>query len=263
MGWDEARFYEINGRTYPSVTTILSVINKPALGPWYAKMERERFTDAVFKAALDLEERGARLSPEGLVKMVLKMVEGAKAGDVEKNRAADIGTAAHALIEWHTRTMLGEDPGPEPRVPDAAMLAVESWKDWAKQVDFEPIWVERVVYHSQWGYAGTGDWLARVRGVVTLGDVKTGKAIYPEAWLQNRAYRSAAESMYHVGDENEWGTAGHVIEQGMILRLPKSLADPTFEAQIVPETSLEDFLACKRLWEWTRRSSGKPTDRKS
>ena len=253
MGWDEARFYDINGRTYPSVTTILSVINKPALGPWYAKMERERFTDAVFKAALDLEERGSRLSPEGLVKMVLKMVEGAKAGDVEKSRAADIGTAAHALIEWHTRTMLGEDPGPEPRVPDAAMLAVESWKDWAKQVDFKPVAVERVVYSEQWGYAGTADWIAWVSGVLTLGDIKTGKAIYSEAWLQNRAYRSCVEEL----------AVSEPPRQGMILRLPKSLADPTFEAQIVPETSLEDFLACKRLWEWTRRSSGKPTDRKS
>ena len=252
MGWDEARFYEINGRTYPSVTTILSVINKPALGPWYAKMERERFTDAVFKAALDLEERGARLSPEGLVKMVLKMVEGAKAGDVEKSRAADIGTAAHALIEWHTRVMLGEDSGPEPRVPDAAMLAVESWKDWAKQVEFKPVAVERVVYSEKFGYAGTADWIAYVRDMLTLGDVKTGKAIYPESWLQNRAYRTA------------WENAELTITQGLILRLPKSLTDPTFEVQYVPDdTSLEDFLACKRLWEWTRRSSGKPVDRKS
>ena len=256
MGWDEARFYTINGVTYPSVTTILCVINKPALGPWYAKMERERFTDAVFKAALDLEERNQRLSPEGLVKMVLKMVEGSKAGDVEKQRAADIGTAAHALIEWHTRVLLGEDPGPEPRVPDAAMLAVESWKDWCKRVGFKPVWVERVVYHPREGYAGTADWLAYVEDIPTLGDIKTGKAIYQESWLQNRAYWSAWDAMP--------GSAMFpIIRQGMILRLPKSLADPTFEAQVVPETSLEDFLACKRLWEWQRRASGKPVDRKS
>ena len=260
MGWDESRFYEINGRTYPSVTTILSVIAKPALGPWYAKMERERFTDAVFKAALDLEERSARLSPEGLVKMVLKMVEGAKAGDMEKQKAADMRTAAHALIEWHTRTMLGEDPGPEPRVPDAAMLAVESWKDWAKQVSFKPVWVERVVYHRQFGYAGTGDWMGYVHGVMSLGDLKTGKAIYPEAWLQNVAYRDAYASMFAADDPAAMDLPA---TQGIILRLPKSLADPTFEAQVVPDTSLEDFLACKRLWEWQRRSSGKPVDRKS
>jgi hypothetical protein len=30
--------------------------------------------------------------------------------------------------------MLGERVGPEPRVPDAAAWAVESWKDWARAV---------------------------------------------------------------------------------------------------------------------------------
>ncbi len=39
--YDRARFYTIDGRRFPSVTTILDVINKPALGPWYAKMERQ------------------------------------------------------------------------------------------------------------------------------------------------------------------------------------------------------------------------------
>ena len=263
MGWDEARFYTINGKDYPSVTTILSVINKPYLGQWYAKMERERMKDGVLRAAISMEERGLKLSPEGLVNLVLKMTEGQKAGERARNEAADIGTAAHALIEWHTRVMLGEDPGPEPKVPDAAMLAVESWKDWAKQVGFKPIWTERVVYHSLAGYAGTADWLAYVSGVLTLGDIKTGKAIYAEAWLQNRAYRSALEHMHDIGDGGEWATCEHVATQGMILRLPKSLADPTFEAQVVPETSLEDFLACKRLWEWSRRVAGKPVDRKS
>ena len=36
------RFYEIiPGKPFVSVTTVLQVINKPALVPWAAKMERE------------------------------------------------------------------------------------------------------------------------------------------------------------------------------------------------------------------------------
>ena len=42
---DPARFYKIGGEEYPSVTTILQVVNKPALGPWYAKQERDRVRD--------------------------------------------------------------------------------------------------------------------------------------------------------------------------------------------------------------------------
>jgi hypothetical protein len=31
------RFYTIDGHRLPSVTSILDIIAKPALGPWYAK----------------------------------------------------------------------------------------------------------------------------------------------------------------------------------------------------------------------------------
>ena len=48
---DRARFYTIDGVQYPSVTTILEVINKPALGPWYAKEERRAFETALLAVA--------------------------------------------------------------------------------------------------------------------------------------------------------------------------------------------------------------------
>lgn len=47
--WDRARFYTIAGQQLPSVTTILEVIAKPALGPWYAKEERRFFETAMLE----------------------------------------------------------------------------------------------------------------------------------------------------------------------------------------------------------------------
>jgi len=41
--WDRSRFYQIEGVELPSVTTVLDVIAKPALGPWYA-LVRQRGT---------------------------------------------------------------------------------------------------------------------------------------------------------------------------------------------------------------------------
>ena len=70
----------------------------------------------------------------------------------------------HAGIEWQLRTRLGEDAGPEPRLPDAAAWAVESWKDWAQQVDLEPLGIECVVACPTCGYAGTLDLYARIQG---------------------------------------------------------------------------------------------------
>ncbi len=241
--WDRARFYTIGGQQFPSVTTILEVIAKPALGPWYAKEERRYFEAAMLEV---LSKPGAR-DPEYVLTAVAEAVTGVKAAEREKQKASMIGAAVHAGIEWQLRTRLGEDAGSEPHLPDPAAWALESWKDWAKSVQLEPLAIERVVYCEACGYAGTMDLYARVRGVPTVLDWKSGKAIYPEGFLQNLAYRHAAARQ------------GMPSEQGLIVRLPKQVEDPAWEVMAVPEAlGLEDFLAAVRLWRWWRRMEGKP-----
>lgn len=244
---DRARFYsmQVAGQAWslPSVTTVLDVISKPALGPWYAKEERKAFETAI----LELASQSRTIAADHLLDAVITMVTGVKAAEKAKIAAGAIGTAAHAGIEWHTRRLLGEDAGPEPQLPPAAQWAVEAWKDWAKAVAFTPLAVERPVYCLDCGFAGTVDWIARVEDVVTLGDYKTGKAIYPESFLQNLAYRHAAAQQ------------GLVSQQGVIVRLPKVVDDPAFEAMLVPELSFAEWEAAFRLWRWWRRMDGKPT----
>src|SRR3989454_5959068 len=212
--WSRARFYTIAGRQLPSVTTILDVIAKPALGPWYAKEERRYFEAAMLEV---LARPGAR-DPEYVLTAVADAVTGVKAADRERQKAAAIGTAIHAGIEWQLRTRLGEDAGPEPVLPDAAVWAVESWKDWAKSIALEPLAIERTVYCAACGYAGTLDLYARVEGALTVLDWKSGRAIYPEAFLQNVAYRHAATRQ------------GLPSSQGLIVRVPKLVEDPSWEA---------------------------------
>jgi hypothetical protein len=241
--FDRARFYTIDGQQWPSVTTVLDIIAKPALGPWYAKEERRHFEAAMLEV---LSKPGAR-DPEYVLTAVAAAVTGVKAADRAKQQAASIGTAMHAGIEWALRTQLGEDAGPEPSLPDAAAWGLESWKDWAKSVALEPLAIERTVYCEVCGYAGTLDLYARVRGALTVIDWKSGKAIYPEAFLQNVAYRHAATSR------------GLPSIQGLIVRLPKYQDDPAWEAMPVPEAlTLEDFRAALRLWRWQRRMAGQP-----
>ena len=242
--WDRSRFYHVEGRELPSVTTVLEVIAKPALGPWYAKEERRYFETAMLEV---LSRPGAR-DPEYVLAAVAEAVTGVKAADKEKQRAATIGTAVHAGIEWHLRRALGDDAGPEPRLPDAAAWAVESWKDWAASVKLEPLAIERIVYCLECGYAGTLDLYARVKGVPSVLDWKTGRAIYPEAFLQNVAYRHAARRL------------GMVSNQGLIVRLPKLLDDPAWEVMAVPATLRQaDFLAALQLWRWQRHMAGRST----
>ena len=241
--WSRDRFYTIDGCQLPSVTTILDVIAKPALGPWYAKQERRYFETAMLEV---LSKPGAR-DPEYVLSAVVNAVGGVKAADREKQRAATIGTAIHAGIEWQLRTRLGEAAGPEPVLPDAAAWAVESWKDWAKNIALEPLAIERTVYCEACGYAGTLDLYARVEGALTVLDWKSGRAIYPEAFLQNVAYRHAAARQ------------GLPSSQGLIVRVPKLMDDPSWEVMAVPaKLIVDDFLAAARLWRWQRQMEGKP-----
>src|SRR6266853_706821 len=136
------RFYTIEGQRLPSVTTVLDIIAKPALGPWYAKEERRYFETAMLEV---LSRPGAR-DPEFVLTAVAEAVTGVKAADRERQKAAAIGTAVHAGIEWELRRQLGEDAGPAPHLPEVAAWAVESWKDWARSVTLEPLAIERTVY---------------------------------------------------------------------------------------------------------------------
>jgi len=164
-----------------------------------------------------------------------------KAHKRQLEKAGEIGSQAHALIEWNLRQRLGQTVGPEPRVVDTAQWAFMAFQDWANGVSLEPIYIEQTVYSRTHGYAGTMDLLARVNGVPTLIDFKTGKAIYAEAHLQNVAYQVALKEMGHTG-----------AEAGLIVRLPKVETDPQFETGAVPaaDALFPVFLSVKQVWLW-------------
>jgi hypothetical protein len=234
------RFYHVDGHDYPSVTHILQCLNKPALVNWAASEERK----LVSAVAADVHEEFAAIKVTDRGKY-LALLE-SKLGKEKAHRralakAGDIGTQVHHLIEWQMRSQLGLPVGPMPEVVDDAKWAVMAFEDWAKAVHLEPLAVERIVYSVSHAYAGTLDLLAKVEGTVTVVDFKTGKAVYPEAFLQNVAYQMAVGEL---GIDQP--------QRGVILRLPKVQTDPAFEAVPVPPAGplFPTFLAVKQVWQW-------------
>jgi hypothetical protein len=266
------RFYDIpndDGTTarYPSVTTILAAIAKPALVGWAAKEERL----AVSEAAADFYAETANTPqlPRPMYLLGLEQRLGKTKAHVKAlAKASEIGTAAHAKIEWRMKRDLGQPVGPEPMVPDAAQWAVMAFEDWAKAVRLRPQFIEQTVFSRTHQYAGTmdllatldsaallamlerqgavdatvGDWLRTRTDVNALIDFKTGKSIYGEAHLQSVAYQRALAEMGH-------GRA----DGGLIVRLPKVTTDPGFEVAVVPPARdlFPTFCAVRQLWAWT------------
>jgi hypothetical protein len=117
-----------------------------------------------------------------------------------------------------------------------------AWEDWANSAALEPVAIEETVWSDRHGFAGTADLVARVDGAMTLLDWKTGKAVYPEAWLQNAAYRVAW---------NECSENGRPpVTRGIVVRLPKVEGDPAPEAVEVTDYFhwFTVFMHAKELW---------------
>lgn len=241
----QGRYYDIvPNDPFASVTNILGIVNKPALIPWAAKMERIM----VVQAAKELYKEGVAqgLTEDAYITILEARIGKQRASQRELEAAGEIGSQAHAMIEWTLRKAMGQQVGPQPKICDAAQWAFMAYEDWAKKVALRPIRIEQVVYSMQHKYAGTMDllaWVADANDLAhkTLIDFKTGKAIYAEAYLQTAAYRRAIMEM---GLDD--------VEAGMIVRLPKVESDPKFEAVEVPdlEGNFRAFLAALDLWRW-------------
>jgi len=244
-----SRFYDIPTLDVklPSVTTILQAVNKPALVPWAAKMERE----LVMEAAANLWEdvpTAPKMSRAAFVATLMERVGKEKAHSKLLKQAGDIGTQVHALIEWNMRRELGQLVGPEPRILPQAQWAFMAYEDWKRSVNLTPLLIEQTVWSVKHGFAGTADWVGEIthdgKRVRVLGDWKSGKAIYGESVLQNSAYAAALTEMGHGGN----------LEGGVIVRLPKVETDPAFEARYIDAdeqaSSFAAFLHVMEVWKW-------------
>ena len=174
------RFYDIDGRKLPSVTTILGVLQKPALIPWAAKETAAAFKELIQEAIindLDLDLDAMEL-------------EAKKAHRKKKTEAMDIGTAVHNAIELWL-----ESDGrmhPEEIANPEAQQGLKRFLEWGEQHTVKVLSYEQVVTDNR-SYAGRFDMLAEVDGTVTLIDFKTSTGIWDEYWFQVAAYAACIE----------------------------------------------------------------------
>jgi hypothetical protein len=215
------RFYQFNGETFWSVTTIISGGVPKYLGPHYAKLAAELAYDAIVergpssrataivrrlaaRGRLDVLARQARgeLKSIDLAKLsdreiALRWVKGA--ADRHRDAAAQKGTDVHAqaeeLVLRHAReasrlSLAGADVQPWPVELEGYQRSFTSWiEDW--QPEF--IAAEATVFNRTQVWAGTLDTVIRLHlpdgtALVPVVDYKSGRSVYAEVALQLSAY---------------------------------------------------------------------------
>lgn len=228
---DEARFYKIDGEQYPSVTTILKCLDKPALVPWASKLQRE--ADALTAMTCETPREAAE-----------KILASPNAAYAKTSKAADIGTEAHGAVEAYLK---GQEI---PQLSEPASNCFASWLRWWDGSGLTVVGIETVVYSHDYGFAGRIDVLAEKKGKQYVLDWKTGKDIYPEAHLQNVAYRAALDEM------------GMKTHGGAMVLLPKEGGN----VKVVParkDIELADFLAVFEAWKVLRKMNNQPTSERA
>jgi hypothetical protein len=219
------RYYTINGRNYPSVTTILNVLNKPQLINWAVRLTRDFLKHELF--ALQNANSLQDLEVDSL------LAKSASEHNRVKNAAADHGIDIHRRIAAYI-----DDEGGMAYDQDPAVNTFRTWRDEAQ---FQPIASEKLVFSREHGYAGTSDLIGMVNGKLAVFDIKTGRGIYPEYKLQLAAYAVAWGEM--TGQLPEICANLHVRGDFTITE-----ANTFTAAELFP--LFQTFLAAKRLFEW-------------
>lgn len=241
-------------REYLSVTNVLNSIPKPALPRWAAKLTAET---AVEK--LDLLNTLVGEDPTAAVNWLKQAPWGAR------DRAADIGTAIHEIVE---KDALGDAEAADAiaaQLPPEGRDKARQARDFFTKADLTVDHVEFVCYHHELGYAGTGDF------IVTLGsnfqwnwpgitkpnpklilDLKTGSGVYPEAAAQMSAYRFASDMVdlrsaeMTPMPETDGAAVLHVTDKSWSL-LPVDASAATFDA-FKAALRLAHYLPLDRMW---------------
>jgi hypothetical protein len=151
------RYRNAQGDIVPGVSTVLQILNKPALVPWANKLGLQGIDSSKYRDAM-----------------------------------ADIGTLAHYLILCHLKGETPELSEYSPEQIDKAETCLIKYWDWEKEHHYETVKVETPFVSEQYRYGGTLDLICRNSNGLLLIDHKTGSGIYDEMLYQTAAYAQLA-----------------------------------------------------------------------
>lgn len=209
----------------PSVTTIVSVIDKPFLVQWAANKAVELIKGAI-GPGVEYEE------------IYLEAVfDAAKSAHRKiKEEAGAIGTQVHAILQGD-----GGDVGMNREHIDTRVVqgVAAGLSFLSSKHKVELIHNELPIYSRRHRYSGRLDRIAIVDGRLSLVDWKTSNGIWPEYFIQISAYRSAYEE-----------ELGEKIEKCYLVHLDKT----TGEFHDIPvgrtksHKDFQTFLSCLKIY---------------
>lgn len=141
--------YRLNGKMLPSITEILSILNKPALTQWSANETVAYLRDA-------LPELRTEDITDDRIEYIFKKAKTAYR-EISK-KAMDTGTIVHDAIECY---LSGGKPEDILGNNDKATNAFLAFLEWRDKVELEPIALEKELIDSEHEIGGTVDFIGK------------------------------------------------------------------------------------------------------
>lgn len=261
------RYYWNGKGPYPSVTTILQVLDKPAVVQWAKRTVAE---GAVNRA----EEVLARALKEPKADVVRWL---ASMPDYVKDEAGKLGTGIHTLADMASRSAPGDPEAFQVSEQEKPYLeAFRGFLRWLSGQGAKIVSSEKMVWSLN-GYAGTYDLIVRFpfckdhnpnsgpgsdwcsecgemagqeSSQLWLLDIKTSKGYYPEYALQLIAYGYADQIIL---EGNPYGyPMPHIHRYGVLHLRPELYPDVGYRLVEYPlvEADYIAFLAALELYQW-------------
>jgi hypothetical protein len=180
--------YKLDGVWVPGVTTILGVLDKPAIPKWAASQVAEYVADN--------PDGVEQLRAMGRNPMVYALKE------LPWSKRDTAGKRGNVLHDYAEALLKGEEVDVAEEHIDVMEQALRFMEDW----HIRPLLIEFSCASREHRWAGTGDLIAEYRRPdtgregVAIFDWKSGKAIYPEFAWQLNAY---AHAEFHGLDGKE------------------------------------------------------------
>jgi hypothetical protein len=236
----------------PSVTGILKMKDKSApLINWATSAMHDRILEMLSDMPSPIDKR-----------FVHGIVDAAKDNYRKvKNDAANIGSLAHRVLEQILKHRSGLcaapslplkpdsllAPGLTPEMVEMANKCVKAGIEFFDKHELEVIQSEAPRWSPTYGYIGTGDLIAKLNGVLSVLDFKTGKRPYAEYFLQTAAYQHAYQEEFpEQAIQARW-----IVNVGRDGELQtESRTNESFE------TDFRCFLALLRVYRWNSENQG-------
>jgi len=183
------------------VTTVLSVISKPALIQWSASIAADYIEKELRENCMKVTEGGGEEILVDGESLNITCKEAKVAHRVKKETAGDFGTILHTAIENYIKT--GEAP------EDLSFEGLQGFVKfmfWANKEKVKFLESEKHVWSKELWVGGICDGILTLDGKKYLFDVKTSSGIYPTMFAQMAAYHLCLKEMKEHED-----IAGYLI----------------------------------------------------